>query len=135
MSTARDHRAASAETAKTLQMYGAINGAFQSGLIGLLFAGVAHHTWPAFRRKTLPFKTFVVCGFTLAGFAFGAESALVAFERSQRMHENSLRRQAQAALNNRGIMPTEAAIQEWNNERKAKLAAELEASDKHQPSQ
>lgn len=61
---------------------------------------------------------------TMAGFVFGAESALIAFERSQRVHENNMRRQAQAALTSRNIHPTEAAIQAWNNDRLAKLAAE-----------
>ncbi|KZW03918.1 hypothetical protein EXIGLDRAFT_715949 [Exidia glandulosa HHB12029] len=126
--TARESRAAHVQTAQSLQLHGAINGGLEGGLVGLLFAGVAHHTWNAFRRKTFQFKVFVVLGFTMAGFVFGAESALVQFERAQRLHENNLRRRAQAALTSRGIHPTEAAIQAWKNEQAAQLDQQQQQS-------
>jgi hypothetical protein len=49
------------------------------------------------------------------------------YEKSQRLYENKMRTQAQAALASRGILPTETAIHNWNLEQRAAAAA---AADK-----
>ncbi|KAH7100610.1 hypothetical protein BKA62DRAFT_619802 [Auriculariales sp. MPI-PUGE-AT-0066] len=129
MVTAREQRSVHAANAREVQVQGALLGSAKGGMMGLVFALFANRTWPAFTRKTLQFKCFVVSGFALAGFALGAENALMRFEASQRLHENKMRERAQVALTNRGVMPTETAIQAWNLEQRELRQATTETSD------
>ncbi|KIY72934.1 hypothetical protein CYLTODRAFT_387780 [Cylindrobasidium torrendii FP15055 ss-10] len=111
-----------ADRAYDIQMTAGLKmgGRATAGGIGL--AIIAHYAWPAFRRQTLPFKAFLVCGFAVSGVVFGAEGALLEYESVRRAEENNVRRQARIELGRQGIIPTESEIARW---RSAKEQADL----------
>ena len=57
-----------------------------------------------------------------------AENALQKFELQQRLHENSIRREARIDLARRGLVATETEIAKWKEERtRAREAAAAQA--------
>ena len=58
-----------------------------------------------------------------------AENALQKFELQQRLHENSIRREARIDLARRGLVATETEIAKWKAERaRAEAAAAQQAA-------
>ncbi len=61
---------------------------------------------------------------TMFGLVVGADTALLSHERSQRIAESAIRREARLDLARRGIVGTETEIAKWKEAREARLAAE-----------
>ncbi|KIY49551.1 hypothetical protein FISHEDRAFT_58419 [Fistulina hepatica ATCC 64428] len=100
------------ELEEAYQIQGAAKG-FAAGM-GLVY--LAHGTWPAFKRQTLPFKGFLVTIATCTGLILGAEKALLAHEAKRRHEEAVVRRQARVELARRGLVGTETEIAQWKLE-------------------
>lgn len=58
------------------------------------------------------------------GLVVGADTALLSHERSQRIAESAIRRDARLDLARRGIVGTETEIAKWKEAREARLAVE-----------
>ncbi|KAG1762277.1 hypothetical protein EDD22DRAFT_892607 [Suillus occidentalis] len=90
-------------------------------LSALGFVTFAHYAWPLFRRQTLPFKAFLISGFTIAGLVIGADNALLTHEAERRQSEHAIRREARIDLARRGLVGTETEIAKWRAERTRKM--------------
>ncbi|KAH9853783.1 hypothetical protein C2E23DRAFT_776662 [Lenzites betulinus] len=118
----RGHRREDVEKAYEIQARAGAIGAAQYGAVGLGLAAIGHHSWPAFRRQTLPFKAFLVTIVSVYGLCIRAEKALQAHEHEQRVHENAIRREARFDLARRGLVATETEIAKWKAEQAAARA-------------
>ncbi|OAX42886.1 hypothetical protein K503DRAFT_732640 [Rhizopogon vinicolor AM-OR11-026] len=107
--------------AYSIQVRAATKGAAQAGAFGVGVVTFAHYGWPLFRRQTLPFKAFLVSGFTMAGLVIGADSALLTHEAERRRSEHAIRREARIDLARRGLIGTETEIAKWRAERTRQL--------------
>ncbi|KAG2077606.1 hypothetical protein BDR04DRAFT_981583, partial [Suillus decipiens] len=105
------------DAAYALQVRAATKGAVQAGSFGVGVVTFAHYAWPLFRRQTLPFKAFLISGFTMAGLVIGADNALLAHEAERRQSEHAVRREARIDLARRGLIGTETEIAKWRAER------------------
>ncbi|KAH7920263.1 hypothetical protein BV22DRAFT_1074203 [Leucogyrophana mollusca] len=105
------------DEAYSLQIRAATIGALRSGGFGLGVVTFAHYAWPLFRRQTLPFKAFLVSGFTMFGLVIGADNALLSHEADRRRSEHAIRREARLDLARRGLVGTETEIARWRAEK------------------
>lgn len=105
------------DAAYTVQVKAATKGAAQAGAFGVGVVTFAHYAWPLFRRQTLPFKAFLISGFTIAGLVIGADNALLTHEAERRLTEHAIRREARIDLARRGLIGTETEIAKWRAER------------------
>ncbi|KAG1791376.1 uncharacterized protein HD556DRAFT_651692 [Suillus plorans] len=105
------------DAAYTVQARAATKGAARAGAFGVGVVTFAHYAWPLFRRQTLPFKAFLVSGFTMAGLVIGADNALLSHEAERRQSEHAIRREARIDLARRGLVGTETEIAKWRAER------------------
>ncbi|KAH9943060.1 uncharacterized protein BXZ73DRAFT_87491 [Epithele typhae] len=119
----RDRRKEDIEKAYQVQAAAGLRGFAQFGAVGLGLAAIGHHSWPAFRRQTLPFKAWLVTIVSVFGLCIHAENALQAHELEQRLRENSVRREARLDLARRGLVATESEIAKWRAERERAAAA------------
>ncbi|KAG0705475.1 hypothetical protein DFH29DRAFT_800161 [Suillus ampliporus] len=109
------------DEAYTVQVRAAMNGAARAGAFGVGVVTFAHYAWPLFRRQTLPFKAFLISGFTMAGLVIGADNALLTHEAERRQSEHAIRREARIDLARRGLIGTETEIAKWRAERTRRL--------------
>ncbi|KAI0370287.1 hypothetical protein BV20DRAFT_966957 [Pilatotrama ljubarskyi] len=130
----RARRKQEVEKAYEVQAKAAVRGAAQYGAVGLGLAAIAHHSWPAFRRQTLPFKAFLVTIVSVFGLCIHAENALQSHEHEQRVRENTIRREARLDLARRGLVATETEIAKWKAEHLVRAQAEAEARTRTEPS-
>ncbi|KAF6762882.1 hypothetical protein DFP72DRAFT_570861 [Ephemerocybe angulata] len=114
--SSRVQRQKDLDTAFQVQAEAGVYAALRATGIGIGLAVIAHHTWPAFRRQTIPFKAFLISGFTCAGLVFGAETALLEHETARRVEENAIRRAARIDLARQGLIGTESEIAKWRTE-------------------
>jgi len=114
--SSRTKRRENLDEAYRLQQRGAIIGGTRWTIGGIGAATIAHYSWPAFRRHTLPFKAFLVSFCTIFGLVTGAETELLSHERYQRVHESAIRTEARLDLARRGLVPTETEIMKWREE-------------------
>ncbi|KAI0254322.1 hypothetical protein BJV78DRAFT_1186955 [Lactifluus subvellereus] len=115
-SDGRSRRRELVDEAYNLQVKAGLMGAAKYGAFSLGSAILAQHTWPAFRRQTLPFKGFLISIFTIYGLVSSADTALLSHENRQRLTENELRREARIDLARRGLVATESQIMKWRDE-------------------
>ncbi|KAG2751476.1 hypothetical protein P692DRAFT_20350939 [Suillus brevipes Sb2] len=117
------------DAAYTVQVRAATKGAAQAGALGVGVVTFAHYAWPLFRRQTLPFKAFLISGFTIAGLVIGADNALLTHEAERRQSEHAIRREARIDLARRGLIGTETEIAKWRAERTRQM--EERANDRN----
>ncbi|KAH7903634.1 hypothetical protein BJ138DRAFT_1167825 [Hygrophoropsis aurantiaca] len=122
------------DEAYALQIKAATKGALRSGAFGLGVVTFAHYTWPLFRRQTLPFKAFLVSGFTMFGLVIGADTALLSHEADRRRSEHAIRREARLDLARRGLVGTETEIAKWRADKARMAKAEGERLGEANPS-
>ncbi|KAG1753849.1 uncharacterized protein EDB91DRAFT_420411 [Suillus paluster] len=116
------------DEAYSVQVKAATKGAARAGAFGVGVVTFAHYAWPLFRRQTLPFKAFLVSGFTMAGLVIGADNALLTHEAERRQSEHDIRREARIDLARRGLIGTETEIAKWRAERTRRLEEQANAN-------
>ncbi|KAI0751346.1 hypothetical protein C8Q80DRAFT_1098236 [Daedaleopsis nitida] len=114
------------EEAYRIQVRAGVRGFAQYGTVAAGLAAIGHHSWPAFRRQTLPLKAWIVTIVGVLGMCLHAEEALQKYELEQRLRENSIRREARIDLARRGLVATETEIAKWKAERARADAAVAE---------
>jgi len=105
-----------ADAVHDLQIQAAIIGGIKYTALGACLVTLGHFAWPAFRRQTPAFKTFLVSAFTMFGVVVDADRALFRHELGERTRESEIRRQAIVSLNRRGVVATEPEIARWKAE-------------------
>jgi len=124
----RSRLKADVDEAYKLQMRAGIKGAAQFTGVGIGAVTLGHYTWPLFRKQTFAFKAFLVSAFTMFGLVITADTVLLQHEAKRRAETGALRKQARIELGRRGIIPTETALREWQEEREINLAAVREST-------
>ncbi|KAF9008646.1 hypothetical protein BDZ89DRAFT_1078792 [Hymenopellis radicata] len=114
-SPAQARREEDVRRAYHIQIEAGLRLAARTTAVGVGLSIIAHYTWPAFRRMTLPFKAWLVIGCGIFGLTIGSERALLDYESLRRVEENHARRQARLDLSRRGIIPTESEIAKWRS--------------------
>ncbi|KAF9008871.1 hypothetical protein BDQ17DRAFT_1349107 [Cyathus striatus] len=115
--SSRSRQREDVEKAYEIQVRAGIEGATRMTAVGVGLAIIAHYSWPLFRRQRLPFKAFLVSGFTIAGLVHSAENALLKHEAERRREESIIRREARIDLARQGVICTESEIAKWREAR------------------
>jgi len=112
----RSRKDSQVDVAHDLQIRAAALGAAKYTMFGGALVLLGHFAWPAFRRQTPAFKTFLVTAFTMYGAVVDADQALFKYQSEERSIETALRRQALIDLGRQGVIATESEITKWKNE-------------------
>jgi len=119
---------ADVDEAYKLQMRAGIKGAAQFTAVGIGAVSLGHYTWPLFRKQTFAFKAFLVSAFTMFGLVVTADTVLLQHEAKRRAEAGALRKEARIELGRRGIIPTETALREWQEEKERNTATARESA-------
>jgi len=104
------------DAAHDLQIRAAITGGAKYTALGAGLVTIGHFGWPAFRRQTPAFKTFIVTAFLIFGVVVDADRALFKHQLEERTRESDIRRRAVMDLGRRGIIASEPEIAKWKAE-------------------